>query len=191
MPTFQASFFILVLLTFLHSTDGISLRLPPPPLHTCPAAARIELIRTKHSRSFTSSKKWKKEMDQIIQIMAHSGGGFSAVTARLRAESPLLAITLKTPSKQPYRPPSSHFFSCSDPRVAHAGLFTFGGDLGEFIIALAAVEQAQKQTEAFQQQDITLLLSDYLKTMTTRSGKTMFYACTDDASLERKYMFFF
>ena len=130
-------------------------------------------------------------MDQIIQIMAHSGGGFSAVTARLRAESPLLAITLKTPSKQPYRPPSSHFFSCSDPRVAHAGLFTFGGDLGEFIIALAAVEQAQKQTEAFQQQDITLLLSDYLKTMTTRSGKTMFYACTDDASLERKYIFFF
>jgi hypothetical protein len=130
-------------------------------------------------------------MDQIIQIMAHSGGGFSAVTARLRAESPLLAITLKTPSKQPYRPPSSHFFSCSDPRVAHAGLFTFGGDLGEFIIALAAVEQAQKQTEAFQQQDITLLLSDYLKTMTTRSGKTMFYACTDDASLERKYLCFF
>jgi hypothetical protein len=124
-------------------------------------------------------------MDSLVQLVSSSGSGFSQVRARLRAESPILGISLKAPSKQPYRPPSSHFFSCSDPRVRHPGLFTPGGDLGEFIIALAALEQANKGSADLQQQDITLMMSDYLNTMTDRHGKTMFYACTDDDALER------
>ena len=124
-------------------------------------------------------------MDSLVRILSFSGGGFSQVKAKLRAESPILEIKIKTPSKQPYRPPSSHFFSCSDPRVHHPALFTPGGDLGEFIIALAALEQANTKSNNFQQQDITLMMTDYLNSMTDRHGKTMFYACTDDASLER------
>ena len=123
-------------------------------------------------------------MDATVQIVAKAGGGFGTVTAQLQPESPILSIHLKTPSKQPFRSPSSHFFSCSDPRVNYPALFTPGGDLGEFIIGLSALEAAQTNTVPFQQQDITFMLTDYLNTMTERHGKTIFYACTDDAALK-------
>ena len=191
---FQFLLLCIVLFTQCLHTNSIHVQSktsnsPPPPLHTCPAAARIELTRTKSggdALTSLSSRQWKKEMDSIVQIVSLAGGSFSQVTARLRAESPVLAINLQTPSKQPYRPPSSHFFSCSDSRVSHPGLFTPGGDLGEFIIALASLEKAQEtKNVVFQQQDVTSMLSDYLSSMTDRSGKTMFYACTDDDALER------
>jgi hypothetical protein len=158
---------------------------PVLPLHTCPAASIVELTRTKTSTSSTSTKQWKQEMDAMIQTVSNSGGGFGIVKAKLRPESPVLVIHLKTPSKQPYRSPASHFFSCSDPRVNYPGLFTPGGDLGEWIIGLAALEAAQQSSLPIQQQDVTLMLSDYLNSMTDRHGKTIFYACTDDQALKK------
>jgi hypothetical protein len=170
--------------TSLRSTITDPTPLPFPPLHSCPSAQIIELTRTKTFTSLQSTKQWKTEMDRVIQVVSKSGGGFGTVKAKLRPESPVLVIHLKTPSKTPFRSPASHFFSCSDPRVNYPGLFTPGGDLGEFIIGLSALESAQKPSIPFQQQDITSIMSDYLNTMNNRHGKSIFYACTDDLALQ-------
>ena len=55
----------------------------------------------------------------------------------------------------------------------------------EWIIGLAALEAAQQSSLPIQQQDVTLMLSDYLNSMTDRHGKTIFYACTDDQALKK------
>lgn len=39
-----------------------------------------------------------------------------------------------------WRDPTQHFFSCTDPRASFAHLGTFGGDIGEFVLALGVLE---------------------------------------------------
>jgi len=73
-------------------------------------------------------------------------------------------------------------FQCLDDRVAEASIYTPGGDLGEFILALSSYLQERDPTGNVRpsQDDVNLLLMKYLETIP--SSRPLIH-CTDDRAI--------
>jgi hypothetical protein len=104
---------------------------------------------------------------------------------------PSVSVFPSLPERVPYKPASKHFFSCPDPRLQYAGMFTPGGDLGEFLLTLTALERVQNQElkagenrVRFGQQEVGFYLHSYLEYMSSH-GKHQFAGCTDVEALQK------
>ncbi len=121
--------------------------------------------------------------DTVLLLLGGSISTLPHVFAKLNNEGrPLLSMEVIGPSMPSFIPAISHFFSCADHRVDYPGLFTFGGDLGEFINVCATIEDMSSARLGLS--DVASLLHGYLEGMHT-DGKEVFYACTDDQALLR------
>jgi len=83
---------------------------------------------------------------------------------------------LRLVSKLGFSLTSSSFFSCCDSRSQYAVLGTPGGDIGEFILALGAVEYLLGRV--YNADEVSLVFQDYLQVMSL-AGKKHFYMHTD------------
>eukprot|EP00322_Chrysochromulina_rotalis_P018355 CAMPEP_0115848752 /NCGR_PEP_ID=MMETSP0287-20121206/11090_1 /TAXON_ID=412157 /ORGANISM="Chrysochromulina rotalis, Strain UIO044" /LENGTH=392 /DNA_ID=CAMNT_0003302687 /DNA_START=17 /DNA_END=1195 /DNA_ORIENTATION=- len=72
-------------------------------------------------------------------------------------------------------------FGCVDGRHPHAGLYTYGGDLGEFVLALSVLEHVTDRHIA--QAETTRLLEGWLKLLHEDGGK--FLSCIDSAAVSQ------
>ena len=70
-------------------------------------------------------------------------------------------------------------FGCVDGRHAHAGVFSYGGDLGEFALALSVLEHVSQRPIG--QAETTQLLEGWLKALGAAGGG--FGACVDGAAV--------
>lgn len=89
--------------------------------------------------------------------------------------------SLERPENIVFKRVSSGFFSCIDPRADYGVMGTPGGDAGEFLIGLQALET--KNGKPFFLDDVNSLFQQYLRLMPTR-GKKLFYFNTDEAAVK-------
>ena len=121
----------------------------------------------------------KEEILQVSRLVTQLSG--TRKTALPPTHVPAANVFPTFPERIPFEPASKHFFSCPDPRTTYAGMFTPGGDLGEFLLALTALERLQTGV-AYGQQEVSFLLHGYLDHMATH-GKFQFASCTDVQAL--------
>ena len=169
------------LLRAMPGQPGAPQRNSPSSLHSliinaCPASELFCDIAPRHTPDHATT-------DAVLLLLGGSASTLPPVFAKLNNEGPpLLTIDMSGPSLPSFVPATSHFFSCADHRVDYPGLFTFGGDLGEFINVCASIEDMSSVRLGLS--DVANLLHGYLEGMHT-DGKRVFYACTDDAALLR------
>lgn len=97
----------------------------------------------------------------------------------------------KNLSRIKWRMPRHHFFACTDGRVDFAQLGTFGGDLGEFAMALAVLEHVRMNGSPSQQlhayltkEDVIFLLQSYLEETSQTHDQRLFTNCMDAEALQ-------
>jgi len=92
------------------------------------------------------------------------------------------ALSKEQREKVTLRKVSETSFHCMDDRVTQASLFTPGGDLGEFILALSSYLQERDPSGQMlpSQEVVDALLGKYLETVP--SGRPMVH-CTDDRAI--------
>ena len=96
-------------------------------------------------------------------------------------ENNVLQGTIMNNVNLPMKDATKHFFSCMDSRAAYAGLGTPGGDAGELINVLNAIETIIGNP--FTPDDIANFFKQYLTEM-GQSGKNYFSMCSDKAAVE-------
>ena len=125
-------------------------------------------------------------VDTVILVVGRSLTPLPQVFAKMNNDRPpVFTMEVNARFRPPFLPVVSHFFSCTDRRADYPGLFTPGGDLGEFINVLASIEDSsESRSIRLSHSDVASLLNGYLESM-HESGKEVFYACTDDKALLR------
>lgn len=91
---------------------------------------------------------------------------------------------IKTPQNIEFVRAQSHFFSCIDPRATYAILGTPGGDMGEFVLALHAMEKHSLTPRVLSHFEINDFFQDYLSELPA-FGKRFFYLHTDRVALDK------
>eukprot|EP00750_Incisomonas_marina_P033742 INCI9944.1.p1 GENE.INCI9944.1~~INCI9944.1.p1 ORF type:complete len:1064 (-),score=136.31 INCI9944.1:251-3442(-) len=90
-----------------------------------------------------------------------------------------------------WREPSKHFFACTDSRIDFAQLGAFGGDVGEFALALAVLEHyrlsevhsVSARTRYLSKDDVLYLLQSYLEASFDTHDQRLFTHCMDNEAL--------
>ncbi len=168
--------------------------LPPKPQYVCPAMDMLHIRKVGPSpimlRDGTTFNPDERDKNIVKDEIVHTGNLFTQYTGQ-RAHTfpgtpyPSLNVFPTMKERIPFKPASKHFFSCPDPRTPYAGMFALGGDLGEFLLVLTAMEQVQPDENIrYGQQEVSFLLHDYLDYMKTH-GKFEFAACTDEQALAK------
>eukprot|EP00943_MAST-04B_sp_MAST-4B-sp1_P007237 g7237.t1 len=168
--------------------------LAPKPQYICPAMDMLHFRKIgptpKLLRDGTTFNPDERDKNIVQSEIVNTGNLFTQYTGQ-RAHTfpntpyPSLNIFPSMKERIPYKPASKHFFSCPDPRTPYAGMFALGGDLGEFLLLLTAMEKAQRDDNIrYGQQEVSYLLHDYLEYMSTH-GKFEFASCTDEYALGR------
>jgi len=106
-----------------------------------------------------------------------------AIPNSCRQDNALQGVMMN-PHNLPIRQVDHHFFSCMDGRAEYAILGTPGGDLGEFIRAIQAVEKLVYRFIDFDEVDS--LLRRFLESMSD-AGRHYFAMCTDETSKKAMY----
>ena len=166
----------------------------PKPQYVCPAMDMLHLRKIgpspKMLRDGTTFNPDERDKNIVQNEIVNTGNLFTQYTgqrAHTFPTTPYPSINVFPSMKEriPYKPASKHFFSCPDPRTPYAGMFTPGGDLGEFLLVLTAMENLQKEEKIrYGQQEVTFLLHDYLEYMSSH-GKFEFASCTDEQALSK------
>ena len=117
----------------------------------------------------------------IARFMAQQSG--KAETGHAMNPAVSVESRLLDPANIPFRPAAQHFFSDMDGRARYGILGTPGGDLGEFILALAAMEELIKP-KTLSEEDVYQYFEEFLEHM-ANEGKHLFYHGTDEAALGR------
>lgn len=132
---------------------------------------------------------WKNENststpDRMIELVTHQTGILEKKKVQGPIETPWKAL-LKYPQNIEFQPATGHFFSCVDPRATYAIMGTLGGDLGEFVLSLGAIENCEKEVRRnFTIENINFVFQEYLEAMET-APKRFFYHHTDQAAWEK------
>jgi hypothetical protein len=135
------------------------------------------------------------EVGTIRDFISHESG--NSEMEHLLNPSVSIESRLLRPTKIPFRPVTEHFFSDMDGRANYGVMGTAGGDLGEFVLLMGAVEQLLHPTAIATQgdihghhggelgeEDILEYFQQFLEHM-ANEGKHLFYHGTDEAALGR------
>lgn len=119
----------------------------------------------------------------LTGVMQHSVnyGGLSDVD-QLLFPSLTVSAQLLDAQQLPFRPAISHFFSCTDGRARYAVMGAPGGDMGELLLALSALEKLRPGLPKLDEEQVLFYFQDYLEWMVL-SGKQRFYHHSDKKAM--------
>lgn len=124
------------------------------------------------------------DFDNVMKhaCMSSGVGAFEDISEESEGQPQGAVGRLDHPQKLFFKHATTSFFSCVDPRSEYAVLGTPGGDIGEFIIALSAVEQLL-QFEFTEAQVKDLFEGAVLAF--SENYRNRFYMHTDEAAIEK------
>jgi len=125
-------------------------------------------------RPQVSSSLTQHSAHSLRSFHTHSAHASWLVTYTYDATG-IISGMLAKPQSLPWVNSRTHHFDCWDGRHDYAALSTPGGDIGEFILGLTAVEKTRPLTQAFTAAQVVSYFENYLSEL---QGK--FYMHTDE-----------
>eukprot|EP01006_Ploeotia_vitrea_P035056 TRINITY_DN65833_c1_g1_i1.p1 TRINITY_DN65833_c1_g1~~TRINITY_DN65833_c1_g1_i1.p1 ORF type:complete len:438 (-),score=187.48 TRINITY_DN65833_c1_g1_i1:180-1430(-) len=149
-------------------------KLAPPYTPTTPGTCPVKTVTVQKLGNTDATEG----VDDAVKVLEHIGAYTGLDDIKAQGKNKAWA-TIRDPSKLPFADDHNHYLSCIDGRTNYAALGTPGGDLGEFILGLCAIESRRAPSEWFSEEQVNMYVLDYLGT------REKFYMHTDSQWVQR------